>query len=94
MTAVKEIVIASLFCEAISGCFLSGICRLFCLPHPLRFWGRLRLLHSVRSNYVECQEYAGLKSSPFLSMALRIVSILCMQATKATFFSFPAASNR
>ena len=47
-----------------------------------------------RSNYVDCQEYSGLKSSPFLSIALRIVSILCMQATKATFFSFPAASKR
>ena len=48
----------------------------------------------LRSNYVDCQEYSGLKSSPFLSIALRIVSTLCIHATKATFFSFPAASNR
>ena len=48
----------------------------------------------ARSNYVECQEYTGLKCSPFFNIALRMVSILCIQATNATFFSFPAASSR
>ena len=55
---------------------------------------RGRLLRCARSNYVECQEQTGLNSSPFLSIALRIVSILCIQATNATFFSFPPASKR
>jgi hypothetical protein len=48
----------------------------------------------ARSNCVDCQEKSGFQSSFFLSMALRMVKILCMQATKATFFSFPLSSKR
>ena len=65
-----------------------------CHTPLLLFRGFQLPITGVRSNYVDCQEYSGLKSSPFLSIALRIVSTLCIQATKATFFSFPAASSR
>ena len=80
--------------------FYMNVCAV--LQTAASFWFATSQGVEIRiSNCLKSQEHGPktgedthLQDSPDLIIALRIVSSLRMQATSATFFSFPAAQRR